>query len=418
MKQLLRAIGAIAGASVALAGCGSSSGSSSPKELSLWAVTGTPTLKPYIDAYNAAHPNGRVKLREIPFANYDAALNQAFQAKNGPDLAFVNSVSLGTFASKGELSDISKVVSLSGDLAPANFYPGFVDSTKYKGTQVALPVDTGSRVLQWNKKLFAKAGVKPFGPTVTWADMISAAQKIKALGGNNQGFCYAGGQNWLALYEGIGPFVHQAGGSFFDDGLTKSTIDSPQAVQAFNTYKALAATGDKSDLVSQTTDDCTEKLGAGTVGMQMGGFWALPSDKQATSKFELGQSLPQGTMTYSSTGGWTMAVPSYVSGSKKTILSDFLTDMYKPANLIKATGLFPATVNGRTAATGFKDPKYDIYWNILQQSAGHPIALNASLSNQADIVEKALQSVVQGQPTDKVLQKAQSDLDATLKGDG
>ncbi len=415
MKRLLGAIGAIAGAAIVLSGC-SSSASSSPKELSLWAVSGTPTLKPYIDGYNKTHPNGQVKLREIPFANYDAALNQAFNARSGPDLAFVNSVSLGTFASKGQLSDISKVASLSGDLAPANFYPGFVDSTKWKGTQVALPVDTGSRVLQWNKKLFAKAGVKPFGPTVTWAEMVGAAQKIKALGGRNQGFCYAGGQNWLALYEGIGPFVHQGGGSFFTPDMSKSTIASPQSVQAFNTYKALAATGDKSDLVSQTTDDCTEKLGAGTVGMQMGGFWALPTPKQTTDKFELGQSLPQGSTTYSSTGGWTMAVPSYVSSKKKAILDAFLTDMYKPANLIKATGLFPATVNGRTAAATFKDPKFDIYWNILKQSAGHPIALNANLSNQADIVEKALQSVVQGEPTDKVLQKAQSDLDATLKG--
>ncbi len=416
MKKLLGAVGAVASAALVLSGCGSSGSSSSPKEINFWTVEGTDSLKPYINSYNAAHPNGRVKVREIPFANYDAALNQAFQAKNGPDAVQVNSVTLGTFASKGQLADISKVVSLQGDLAPSNFYPGFVDATKYKGVQVAVPLDTGSRVLQWNKKLFAKAGVKPFGDTVPWADMISAAQKIRALGKDYQGFCYAGGQNWLALYEGIGPFVHQAGGNFFSADLSKSTINSPQGVQAFNTYKALAGTGDKSDLVSQTTDDCTEKLGAGTVGMQMGGFWALPSDKQATSRFELGQSLPMGTSTYSSTGGWTMAVPSYVSSNKYALVKDFLTDMYKPANLIKATGLFPATVNGRDAATGFKDPKYDIYWNILKQSAGHPVPLNPALSNQATIVEKALQDVVQGKQTDQVLQKAQSDLDATLKG--
>jgi ABC-type glycerol-3-phosphate transport system substrate-binding protein len=109
-------------------------------------------------------------------------------------------------------------------------------------------------------------------------------------------------------------------------------------------------------------------------------------------------------------------VPSYVPNKKYALVKDFLNDMYKPANIIKATGLFPATVNGRTAAAGFKDPKYDIYWNILQQNAGHPIPLNPALSNQATIVEKALQDVIQGKATDQVLQKAQSDLDATLKG--
>jgi ABC-type glycerol-3-phosphate transport system substrate-binding protein len=289
-----------------------------------------------------------------------------------------------------------------------------VDQTKWKGTQVAIPLDTGSRVLQWNKKLLAKAGVAPFGDTVSWPEMIAAAQKVRALGGKYEGFCYAAGQNWLALYEGIGPFVHQAGGDFFDQGLTKSTIDTPAVARAFDTYKALAATGNKSDVVSQTTDDCREKLGAGTVGMVMGGFWNIPTDKETTGEFELGQSLPTDASVYSSTGGWTLSVPTYVSSKKYDILKTFLTDLYKPANVVKATSLFPATVNGRAAATTLKGKQYDIYWNILSQKAGHPITLNPNLSNQATIVMDALQKVIQGQPTEQVLQKAQSDLDATL----
>jgi len=414
-RLLLGAVSAVALA-VATTGCGSGSGSSgSPTEISFWGVDND-TLKAYVTSYNASHPDAKVNLRLIPFANYDAALNQAFSAKSGPDLVQVNSVTLGTFASKGFLADITKVTSLDGDLAVSNFYPGFVDQTKWKGTQVALPLDTGSRVLQWNKKLLAKAGVAPFGETVTWPEMIAAAQKVRALGSKYQGFCYSAGQNWLALYEGIGPFVHQAGGEFFDPGLTKSTIDTPAVVKAFDTYKALAATGDKSNAVSQTTDDCREKLGAGSVGMVMGGFWNIPSEKEITGDFELGQSLPMDASVYSSTGGWTLAVPSYVKSEKYSLLKTFLTDLYKPANIIKATGLIPATLNGRSAATSLKDPKYDIYWKILAEKASHPITLNPGLSNQATIVMEALQKVIQGQPTEQVLAKAQSDLDGTLGG--
>lgn len=412
-RLLLSAVSAVVLAG-AMTGCGSSSGGS-PNAISFWAVEND-TLKAYVNSYNSSHPDAKVNLRLIPFANYDAALNQAFSAKSGPDVVLVNSVTLGTFASKGFLTDITKVTSLDGDLAVSNFYPGFVDQTKWKGSQVALPLDTGSRVLQWNKKLLAKAGVAPFGETVSWPEMIAAAQKVRALGSKYQGFCYAAGQNWLALYEGIGPFVHQAGGEFFDQGLTKSTIDTPAAVRAFDTYKALAATGDKSNGVSQTTDDCREKLGAGTVGMVMGGFWNIPSAKEITGDFELGQSLPMDASVYSSTGGWTLGVPSYVASKKYSILKTFVTDLYKPANIIQATGLFPATVNGRGAATSLKAAKYDIYWKILAEKAGHPIALNPNLSNQATIVMDALQKVIQGQPTEQVLQKAQSDLDGTLGG--
>lgn len=415
MKKLW-AVVAAASAVIAVGGCGSGTSSGSDNTINFWASAGNDNLKPYVDSFNASHPNVKVVLREIPFAGYDTALNQAFSAKNGPDVVEVNSVTLGTFASKGFLSDITKAVPLEGDLAPGNFYEGFLDASKWKGTQVALPLDTGSRVLQYNKKLFAQAGIAPFGDTVSWTEMVAAATKIKALGADYQGFCYASGQNWLALYEGIGPFVQQAGGSIFDTDLTKSTIGSPQGVKAFDTYKELAATGDKSDLVSQSTDDCTEKLGAGTVGMQMGGFWSLPSGDTATDKFELGQSLPKDTTVFSSTGGWTMAVPAYVPASRYEAVKSFLTDFYKPDNIVKGTGIFPATVNGRAAATELKDPKYDIYWSILKESAGHPIPLNPKLSEQATIVMNALQSVVQGNPTDQVLRKAQSDLDATLGG--
>jgi multiple sugar transport system substrate-binding protein len=414
VRKLLPATAGVIALALALSGCGSGSGSAA-HEVNFWAVTND-TLKGYVDSYNAGHADAKVKLREIPFANYDSALNQAFSAKSGPDVVLVNSVTLGTFASKGFLADITKVVPLEGDLATSNFYPGFLEQATWKGGQVALPLDTGSRVLQWNKKLFTQAGVAPFGDTVTWPEMVAAAQKIKALGASYQGFCYAAGQNWLALYEGVGPFVHQAGGDFFNQDLTKSTIDSPAAVKAFDAYKDLAATGDKSDVVSQTTDDCREKLGAGNVGMVMGGFWNIPTDKETTAKFELGQSLPTDSSVYSSTGGWTLSVPAYVNHDKYGIIKDFLTDLYKPANVVKATSLFPATVNGRAAATSLQDPKYNIYWNILKQKAGHPIALNPNLSNQATVIMDALQKIIQGAPTEPTLQKAQSDLDATLRG--
>src|SRR5262245_60330605 len=98
MNKLLGAIGALAAATLALGGCGSSGSSSSkPGELNLWVVSGTDTMKAYVDSFNASHTDIKVKLRQIEFTNYDTVLNQAFQAKNGPDLVMVNSVSLGTF---------------------------------------------------------------------------------------------------------------------------------------------------------------------------------------------------------------------------------------------------------------------------------------------------------------------------------
>lgn len=397
-----------------LAGCASDSGEDS-SALDFWRASDSDGLPDYIESFNESSTDATVTLRELPFANYDAALNQAFNAQSGPDIVLVNSVTLGTFADAGYLADISTVVDLTGDLADSNFFPGFADSVKVNGVKYALPLDTGSRILQWNKTLFDRAGIAEFGDTVSWAEMLTAAKAIDELGDDIQGYCYAGGQNWLAIYEGVGPYVHQAGGDFFNADLTESTINSPQTVKAFEAFRDLALTGDESNVVAQETAICKEKLGAGTVGMQMGGFWSLPTEEQITGDFELGQSLPMDETVYSSTGGWTLAVPSYVSPDKYPAINAFIKDLYKPENIIKATGLFPATSNGRAAAVTFDKPLYDLYWRVLEEGSGHPIALNPELSNQATIVMKALQDVVQGGSAQDVLDQAKVDLDATLE---
>ena len=56
--------------------------------------------------------------------------------------------------------------------------------------------------------------------------------------------------------------------------------------------------------------------------------------------------------------------------------------MYKPENLVKFTGLMPATLSGRDAAENLKDPKYDIYWKILTENADNPIPLSDKLVEQ------------------------------------
>lgn len=373
-------------------------------------------MKAYVDDYNKQHPDSKVNLREIPFAGYDAALNQAFSTKTGPDLMGINSSTFPTFAERGDLKALDSVIKTEGQLAESNFYPSLWKTGQWDGELLGLPVDTGTRVLQWNKVLFDQAGIKPFGETVKWEDMISAAQKIDELSPDTQGYCYATGQNWLAMNEGVGPMVHQAGGSFFNEGLTEATVTTPEVVKAFEAYKQLAATGDKSNTVAQSMDACTEQFGAGKVGMQMGGFWSLPTEKTTTGPLELHQSLPMDKTTFSSTGGWILGVPAYVSDEKSEAINAFLQDAYKPENIVKFTGLFPATKDGRGAATKLKDSKYDIYWKILEENAAYPIPLNPKISEQATILMETLQQVIQGgQSTEEILKQAEPKFNATLK---
>lgn len=411
-KFTVAAVTAVA-AALALAGCssGTSGGSGDAKTLSLWVPAGTATIAPYVASFNAAHKaeGYKVTVREIPFASYDTALGQAFSAGQGPDLAQINGTSMPSFAGKGYLQDITKIVGTSGDLATDNFYPNLYKAAAFDGKQVSIPIDTGTRVIQYNKKLFAKAGVKDFGDTATYPEILAAAKKIQALGSNYQGFCYVGGVKEYTINSNLGPFVIGSGGSFVSaDGKT-AELTSPETIAGVTFFKDLAATGSKSNIVSTASTPCVEGLGKGTVGMQFDGFWDIPSGATATSAFELGQTLPVGKVAYSSTGGWVLGVPAYVKSDKDKILKAFVSDMYKPANLVKFTGLMPATKSGRDAATTLKDPKYDPYWKILNENADNPIPLSDKLVEQGNLLTSATQSILQGTESVKdALTKANS----------
>ena len=72
---------------LSVSACSSGGGQGAASEINLWIPTDSSgSTGKYVDAYNEAHPETKVVLREIPFANYDSALNQAFNAKTGPDL--------------------------------------------------------------------------------------------------------------------------------------------------------------------------------------------------------------------------------------------------------------------------------------------------------------------------------------------
>ncbi|NAZ83634.1 extracellular solute-binding protein [Kineococcus sp. R8] len=420
-RRLVGTAGAALAATLVLSSCGSSSGTSDgggTTEINLWVPAGTATIAPYVQSFNAANPQYEVKLREIAFAQYDTSLGQAFSSGQGPDLAQINGTSMPSFAGKGFLQDVTPIIGSDGDLAADNFYPNLYKAAAYEDEQVTIPIDTGTRVLQYNKKLLEKAGVAPFGETADYADILAAAQKVRALGDDYQGFCYVGGVKEYTINSNMGPFVKQSGGSFVDASGTKATLDTPEAVRGVTFFKDLAATGAESNIVSTSNEACGEGFAAGTVGMQFEGFWSIPAAGTTGPDFELGQTLPMDETVYSSTGGWVLGVPAYVEDdAKKAALKAFVADMYKPANIVKFTGLMPATLSGRDAATTLKDPQYDIYWKILEENADNPIPLSDKLVEQGNLLTSAMQSILQGDETVEAgLAKANTAFQATLGG--
>ncbi|MCC7450240.1 MAG: extracellular solute-binding protein, partial [Anaerolineae bacterium] len=132
-----------------------------------------------INTFQEKNPDIKVNVEMVPFAEYDQKSQTVMTAKEGPDVLEVNSVTIGLFVQRGLLMPIDDLLK-SSSIKADQFYKGAWASTNIKGKIWGLPLDTGTRLVLWNKKLFQDAGVKPFGETVTWDELLAAAKAINA----------------------------------------------------------------------------------------------------------------------------------------------------------------------------------------------------------------------------------------------
>ncbi|MFC5472427.1 sn-glycerol-3-phosphate ABC transporter substrate-binding protein UgpB [Paraherbaspirillum soli] len=114
-----------------------------------------------------------------------AAAVAAYRAGNAPDILQVYEVGTATMMySKGAIKPVSEVMKLAGEsFDPAAYVPaisGYYSAPK--GGMLSLPFNSSTTVMFYNKDMFAKAGLDPNKPPVTWQEVGANAAKLKASG--------------------------------------------------------------------------------------------------------------------------------------------------------------------------------------------------------------------------------------------
>lgn len=208
-------------ATIGLAGCSSSSGSSdsganadackpSSGKVTLNFTSWIPGIDKVVKLWNDKNPDIQVKVQIGPNGNSGTYKNyfNELKAGNAPDLAQVEYDALPNFRVQDALTDLSAC----SDVTAAK--SKFVDWTWGQvslGSDTSVygvPQDSGPMALFYRKDLFAKNNI-PI-PT-TWAEYKDAAKKIRALGGYITNFS----QTDINQFAG---FVWQAGGQWFSNG--------------------------------------------------------------------------------------------------------------------------------------------------------------------------------------------------------
>ena len=349
--------------------------------------------------YMAEHPNITFDVRGVPFGELDSTQLAAMEANQGPDIMIVNSVTVGSFIDRGYLVAMNDLIAKNG-LDTGIFYPGMLGSAVFNDQIYGLPIDTGTRVLFYNKKLFADAGLEP--PT-RWDEVLPLAEKLTDTANGIYGFVATSGERWLWLYEHAGMYAMANGLRFVNDAGTECVLNQSNNVAAIQYWVDALQAGVMSQdiLLTGTGAEREQSFGNNRAGMYLGGFWSagtLETDYKMTYPEHYGIVALEGAQGIgSSTGGWIFTVTRDSKHPQEAL--DFIAWILGDAErLSKFTGLMPATEGA--AALTLQGEFYEPFKTLLASpNTRHPIPLNPGLPEQAEVLRNVTQSALLGEMT-------------------
>jgi multiple sugar transport system substrate-binding protein len=284
-QQRLLVVAVLGVAALLAAACGGSSGSSSSQSTKTFGVNATGTVhfwarqatdgpaKALVAAFNATHKNLKVVLHLTPPNDDTSQLATAIRAGSVPDVVGLNDIDVPEFSHQNALMNLTKYI----DALPykTSLSPGHLKLATYNGQDYGLPYLADLSVLWYNKKLFKEAGLNPDDPPTSYAEIVSDAKKITALGHGIYGFSFAGDCQGCLGFTML-PSLWAAGQHMINGPLGNQTVnvanDAPlkTMLEAYHTMWA----GHMTPVADQTQNGLTwgADFEAGKVGILPGDY--------------------------------------------------------------------------------------------------------------------------------------------------
>ncbi|WP_318214374.1 extracellular solute-binding protein [Streptomyces sp. SCL15-6] len=348
-RKLIAAIG-IAGMMVSIAACGGDDGGDDGKKagadgyagqtLTVWVMDGSSPDQWQSDLAKEfeAKTKAKVKFEIQKWNGIQQKLTTALSEENPPDVFEIGNTQTPAYAKTGGLADLSDLKSGLG----ADWSESLNKSAVFDGKQYAAPWFVVNRVVIYNKKIWADAGIKDTPKTRDefYNDLKTIGEKTDAEP------IYLPGQNWyhfvgLAIGEGA-ELVKKDGDKYV------SNLADPKVAAATETYKKFQALSKAPKDKDEATPQQGEIFAKGKTGAIIGMGWeagtaitANPAIEKDLGYFTIPGATagkPEGVFL----GGSNLAV---AAGSKKQELAkEFLklalSDKYEGA-LAKANGVIP-----------------------------------------------------------------------------
>ena len=260
-REFIRRAGVIGGGVAGLGGlesilaaCGGSSddskSSSGTKTITL-AISGTSAVTK--KNWNATFAeftktNPKIKIKGL-FVNangwveFFSALQTRIAGGTAIDAVYIPTEGMQLFADRGLVNPLDDYVAknkayvdaLYSDI-DATMLKGFRDHDSFKGKTYFLPYAYNTTCIAYNKKIFAARKATPPTADWTWDDFRTACQAVSNKSKRQYGFLIS-----VDVWGGFEPWVTTNGGKLLNDDWSKSAINSPATVEAFQFCRSLVA---------------------------------------------------------------------------------------------------------------------------------------------------------------------------------
>jgi multiple sugar transport system substrate-binding protein len=190
-----------------------------------------------IPAFEAEHPNVTVESVQVPYNELRRKLVTAIAGGSAPDLMRTDIIWVPEFADMGALAPLDELMTDFNTYKDAVF-PGPLSTNFLTDHYYGLPLDTNTRVLVYNKDMFAAAGVSQ--PPTTMDEFLAVCKKIKTLGPDK--YCFADGGTYAWA---VNPWIWSFGGDVTDPAMTLATgyLNGPNTKAAYEFLKGLLDAG-------------------------------------------------------------------------------------------------------------------------------------------------------------------------------
>ncbi|WP_159160296.1 ABC transporter substrate-binding protein [Enterococcus casseliflavus] len=188
MGTLLFSVGVLA------AGCGNSeTADSSGNEsadgkttLDFWSFWGSgarqEVIEEIIDDFNASQDKIEIKYSYQPWGDIWTKSLSSITAGNPPDVIVQDINSVAQRAEAQQATNLSEYIE---EGFSDEFYPQLWDTVEYEGDAYAVPFNTDTQVIFYNKTLFKEAGISEEQLPQTWEELETVARKLDVKNGDD-----------------------------------------------------------------------------------------------------------------------------------------------------------------------------------------------------------------------------------------